>query len=326
VTLSRIEFKNIQSLKDGVIDLPRTGLIRFRGENNNGKSILAKTLDQIIKGTLGRSNIRNPLINYGSSWGELILHEYNGKKLTAHIDREAKNTYLKLEVPNSDPIIRYPADKNFLFLVKQFGWHYNEKREISLNLYNTFDPLFLVTTSAVCNYDVLSEAISDPYADRAIEGMDRNLQELDGLLKSVKNTIVMAEAKMGGLRAWDTTAEQKKKITLEYYAKNILALSTPDIPDFKVAPSIKNIVAIDVTKVLDILRSLHVVKDEIADLLKSITTIGNSMSSINKNDLVTMSDMALEIDVLITAIREEICPTCGRSFEIEESSGNLRLA
>ena len=70
-SLKRITTRNIQSHREVVIDLPRTGLVRFSGLNSNGKSVITKTTNAIVSGNLTSPKVRNTLVSKDAVAGEI---------------------------------------------------------------------------------------------------------------------------------------------------------------------------------------------------------------------------------------------------------------
>ena len=52
MTLKRITTRYLQSHREITIELPEKGLIGFYGDNSNGKSVIVKATDDIVKNNL----------------------------------------------------------------------------------------------------------------------------------------------------------------------------------------------------------------------------------------------------------------------------------
>ena len=234
---------NLQAMRDVRIDLPEKGLVRFRGENSNGKSILVKTMNAVIRCNLNQLKVRKALINYGAQSGQLIMKTYDGKELLVNISREAAQTYYQLTRKNGEIIKRWLADKDLDTIVEEFGFHYNKDREISLNIYNTYDSLLFLTTSHVTNYDMLNSALTDPKVERSM----LNTAELLNTLKEEDQKLLTQsdriEAQISVIKIYDVAQEKATLDRSIYLYENINALKNlRDIPEL---PGVADVSFID---------------------------------------------------------------------------------
>jgi hypothetical protein len=314
--LKRITSRNIQAHEEVIIDLPKTGLVRFRGENSEGKSVIVKALNAVISCTLNRKTVRNPLINYGVDEAQLILERYDGITLLANIHRESSKTYYELSIPGEQPLRRYISDKNLGVIIERFRFHYSEEREVSLNVYNTYDPLLFLTTSSRTNFDVLNSAISDPYVERSIEGIEVALKQLEITYQQVASAINHAEGRLTGIVVWNIDHEKARKERLQYLANNIQLLETPDLPDIKPIPDLGSIEALDTTDLRASIDQMIVVDNHIHEVLNQIDKIvmgimaGKRVLDINiEHD----ADVANEFQ---KALDKEECPVCARGYKL----------
>ena len=173
VYLSSIRMVNLQSHKDTIIDLPENGIVRFLGANSNGKSVFSKALGKLLKNRLHIQRERIPIIRRDSDTGYLTMARSDGMVLVVCFAREASQTYVELRIPSQEIVLKrhVTTDKNIMELVRMFGFHIEEKRKISLNLYETFDPLVMVTTSGVENSDLVASVTTDYKAEMSRDRM-----------------------------------------------------------------------------------------------------------------------------------------------------------
>lgn len=312
--LSSIHSVNLQAHGDVYIELPRTGLVRFRGENSEGKSIITKVLNEFISGRISQPMYRNPLINYGETTGYLTLKTHTGKRLHLNIDRESSKTFVEYSDEEGYSVKRYLSDKNIPELVQKFGFHWNAEREISLNIYNTYDPLLFLNTSHRTNGDVLESAVTDPTADAAINGIDLSLQELEDTRKRLADEVRQNEIRLGSLSFYDIEHEQKRLEKLIYLGNNIQALETPDLPYISPIIDIEDIELLDTTSIRNMMSSIVFVDDKLGELLTEIDIMNTSLSFGYR---ATETDLSHHVKTMISyqeSLENELCPTCGKSY------------
>lgn len=240
MTLKRITVRKLQSIREAVLELPETGIVRFYGSNSNGKSIIVKALDDTISGNLTKPKVRLSLVNDkpGNTWGEIEFETYSGTVLIIHIHHEAAQTWAQLSIPGEEPVKRYLADKNMPELVRRFGWHYNAERDISLNVCDSDDAVLFFKTSHRTNYDVLDSAMTDEFAVKSLEEFERLNQEAKNNKAKFKEQINVAEAAIANIKVWDIQQEETKKSQLIYLCNNLEKMLFPNIPKIQAIPRV----------------------------------------------------------------------------------------
>ncbi len=228
--LKRVVMSNIQSHINTVLEFPETGIIRFLGDNSNGKSVLVKVLQDVVSNNISRPAARRSIIRRGNAFGELLLESYSGDVLYVHIDLEASQTWAELTLAGQKPVRRYLADKAIPVLVQQFGWHFDNKSGVSINIHNDTDGLLFVDTRKQTNFDLLSSMRSDAFAEAALE----QLQELVKTTKQKRDEMVhayeVAEATFVSLQSWDKNKEAEVRDECLYYAGVLENLTLPELP------------------------------------------------------------------------------------------------
>ena len=137
MTLKKITTRYLQSHREVVIDLPEKGLVGFYGDNSNGKSVIRKATEDIIKNDITKPKARLSLVNNrsGYSWAEIEYERYDGMIFLVHIHLEAAQTWFELVRPGSSERNRaYLSSKLLPEYVREFGFHYIPQRDISLNI------------------------------------------------------------------------------------------------------------------------------------------------------------------------------------------------
>ncbi len=287
--LKKIIARNLQNYREVTIDFPPTGLIALCGQNSNGKSVIVRATTTLISGLLSRPRKRTALVNYNASFAEILYVRDDNTVLTAHIAREANLTYVKLEEPGKEPVARYLADKSYLNLVYQFGWHYDKETGISLNMAESLDSLLFYKTSFKTNGSVLRSATSDERADIALEGFKETVKTA----RNLKDTYVtQASTFMSALK--DLKVEPiepllDKKNKLEACLKVLSGVYFPKLPE--IVPPV----------------TVHFTEPYRARL--PIVKYPRIVSI--KCNVPDMIQVAEELNTL----KEHKCPMCGRGFD-----------
>lgn len=304
--LTDVRSVNLKSHTDIHITLPAKGVVRFRGRNNDGKSVIPDALLEVIGCTLHNKRKRVPLINYNVDEGYLTLRRSDGAILHVTINREAAKTFYRLQLPGGDVITRYLADKGLRELVRLFGFHWDEKREMSLNLYNTYHPLLFVTTPESFNHDILTSVITDQTAEDAkiaLEGIKKQFEEG---LKSINQRISEREAVIANMKFYDEQVLNDKASDLRYLALQINNLATHNLPDLREVPNIEEIERLETSKLWNDLRAFNPVEIPFYSEISNLTNLPK----------ITDIREKLEYHVqLQDAYDNGKCYTCGRRYK-----------
>ena len=225
MVLKQIKTHNIQTHRDITIDLPPTGLIRFSGENSNGKSVIRKVWNDIIRNDLTKPMVRNRDIKFGEQYGEVLFVRDDGAELYYRIHHEAAQTYAELRM-DGKVLRRYLADKNINELVEAFGMHYSDVADRSLNVMDSDEALLFFKTPYKANGDLLQTALRDHKAERALEELQRVTKETKRVKTEFEKQIAISEAAKAAMTIYDVEAETDKKAKCLEYAR-ILELLEP---------------------------------------------------------------------------------------------------
>lgn len=310
MTIKEIAVYNLQSIKGNYsFTLPETGIIKFCAQDNNsGKSIVIKTLNEIIKGNLHKPSTRLPLINFDASFASMKITLYNDDSLKIVIAKEAKNTYAELCKKGQEPVTRYLSDKAFDELIVEFGFHFEPKSEISLNLYNTFDPLVFVTTPQSVNCAVLDTAAVDYRCDTAIENMTKTLKEIKRCYDETVMKKTNADCLYIQLITYDAEELAIKKKKAETLAAKIASLPAPFL--------MEKIVSYDMSKLkilnLERLALTSVMNFNLVDNTKLVNTVNKIkiLESLNLDDPTDFESLMQTWQDTYTALINERCPIC----------------
>lgn len=306
-----IQTYNIQSHKgDGnIIELPETGVVQLSGDNNDGKSVITKVMDAAIRQRLKDSDVRKALITRGYESGYLRVVKYNGDELLVNISRAASETFIQTTT-NGQTVQRTLSMGGLKDLINEFGFHYNEKRDISLNIYNTYDPLLMVTTSGVVNLDLIKSATQDSKATRALENIRIVRKEVKEARDAYKGRLGQLEGMLATVVEYDT---EKERLVLEeaiMLVEDVKILANPPMPPtFQDDSFLKDLLLLYPPSNIDSLMNELILPDEDLmsdlELLYSITKLTDL-----KEEIVNMYEIAV-------AVEKAICPTCERPHVME---------
>lgn len=289
MTLKQIKTHNIQSHKDVTIDLPEKGLIRFVGNNSNGKSVITKALEDITSNAITRPAARASLINFDSSYGEITLTRYDDVVLFYHIHIEASQTYAELRIPGKEPIRRYLADKQIPILREKFGLHYDPEAERSINISDPDEALLFFKTPYKSNFSIVTSALRDRKAETAHDEIVRVIKETKTTKSVYEKQLAIAQAALGSLPMHDIAKEEKRR-----------------------DECLHRIAILEKFKPLGTLPELRKPK-----LYKPITIPKLVVPELKKSKVV---DLRLSIPDLpssarkLKSIQEGVCPVCHRKF------------
>ena len=325
-TLKSIHLQNIQAIRDYTFEFPETGLIRFSGNNSNGKSIITKTTLDIIRGNITKPIVRNTLINKHAVVGEITYETYDGQSLFVHLQREHASTYVTLSVPNFEPVTRYLADKSWLQLVHTFGFVYNENRDIALQIIDDDSLLLFLATSDRINGELLQTASSDALAENALEqfrDLQKYIQRVKG--EQIHNELIYKQT-LGDFKVWDLEPLEKEERTLDTYLRileNFVPMTLPELPDMT-SVEFYTILSLNLPGVMDMTPIEYYPLPEcyLVDIPDMTPIEFYELSILNIPDLAypliidlqfslpDIEETMQDLDVL----REGRCPTCGKMW------------
>lgn len=308
MVLKQIKTRYLQNHCEVVIDLPPTGLIVFNGPNSNGKSVIVRATRSIINGDIKKPRKRAALVNKQATFGEIIYTRDDDVVLTVHITREAATTYVKYEEPGKDPIVRYLADKNYLDLVYQFGWHYDVDTGICLNIAEAEEALLFYKTSNKANGSIIQSATSDTSANKVAESFEATIKETRSLREQYIQQVRAMSSALQGLQIENINELIEMKEKLERYYRNLIKIYFPNLPTVKSVPDVKAAnfyrPTIPEVKAVPNVRFTNVSYPKIPKIkYPRIVDV--------KCSLPDITGVASELKTL----KEHKCPLCGRGFD-----------
>lgn len=219
--IKTIRTRNIQSHKDVYVELPETGLVVFTGDNSNGKSVIRRVLHDTISYAIRNVRVRKTLINKECNEGYLEVTKYDGSVLFININIEAALTWVKLTRQNGEEVTRYLSDKTIPELIREFGFHYDDNRGISLNICDSDESILFFRTSHATNYDIITSALTDSDAQMRYEVLKEQYQQASNLKAQFQDAARVATAARTTLAMYNVEEEQELMNKL-YKCANIM--------------------------------------------------------------------------------------------------------
>ena len=239
MVLKQIITRNIQNHKEIVIDLPPTGLVLFAGENSNGKSVIVRTTRDLLQNNIKKPRCRAELVNRKATFGEITYVREDDVTLTLHITREAAGTYVVLQSPGAEDVVRYLSDRNYIELVRMFGWNVCEDTGVSLNIAEGDEALLFYKTPNKINGKVLQSANTDPIAEQSLLQLETTLSDARKFKDNAVAQTRIISSTLSGLEIHDIDALNTRKEKLEYYYRNLSAVYLPTLPVVKPVPKVR---------------------------------------------------------------------------------------
>lgn len=292
--IKTIHTRGIQSHDDVLIELPETGLVVFSGDNSNGKSVIRKVLEDTIAYNINKAKVRKSLISKDRSEGSLEIIKYDGSSLYVNINLEASQTWVRLIRANGESVVRYLADKNIPELVREFGFHYNDTRDISLNICDSDDSILFFRTSHATNGDILVSALTDTEAQMRYDVLYEQYQEALSNRRQFLDNLQVAQAAKEALVLYNIEEEQELHDTCARAASLLSKFYCPDmkeVPEMIFLPTF-NIRTLRLQGYVE-LPHIPVVRMNIRDI------------------------SAVSLDLI--QIEKGVCPTCRRPFSLHQT-------
>lgn len=220
MAIKEVELHNIQSHRNTVLKFPETGLILFYGRNSNGKSVWVRVLTDVLSGAIYKPLIRKSLITRGANSGLMKITLYSNRVLVVHIHREASQTYVEL-----DGVKRFLADKSVAQFVEDFGFHYDAKFGLSINVHGDGDPFLFTDTKYTTNWALMNSAFDDMDAEQSITNLTASIAENKRMRKDIASKIAISTQFLETITLCDIKAEFARYQHLEYLQKNLKACS-----------------------------------------------------------------------------------------------------
>lgn len=300
-----IEIVNAQTIPRYRFELPREGIVKFSGDNNDGKSILRKFLFDIIGCQLHIKDNRHTLINDNEDFAMCTIHRNSGVQLQVYAHRESSKTYYQLDNEHGS-VKRYLKDKGLNELVYDFGLHYLAKRDFSFNVHPANTPNLFETTTSVCNKEAYDSVTEDMHLNQAIESVTNIIVEIKDEMDKADTQLAIAQSKINTYVLIDEYSEINRVRQLQKLLKAIECIRVIDLVDLKDVPDISYLRKLDSTNLRYYLDNMTFPIEGVEKLIKNAKILSG---------LPTISDASESMGEFLKnkeAYENETCPVCGR--------------
>lgn len=191
--LTRLEVKNLQSIKDISINFHDTGLHWLRGDGNIGKSALLRAMTALFTNV---SNMKyKEYIRYNCNY--FTVKGYFGDDFEDYVKlSRGSQDYYEWQIDGVYGRVDKTAGKVPPELIEYFGlYHETEKTKRYLNITAVGDPLLFASTSGGDNYYLLQKALGTENVSEAMKIAQTKKKEAVASLK-VNQTYLDNEQEM----------------------------------------------------------------------------------------------------------------------------------
>lgn len=286
-SMIQVYLKNIQSIKEYTFRFPDSGIVQFRGDNNNGKSILTKVISRCVLQKIQYDDKRLPLINDGEE-SALFSMLYNERTLVVQLHKDVNKTFYGLIRANGDKVVRHIREGGITELLREFGFVVFSNNLICLQICETFGLMPFINTPDTLNGEIVNSVTTDVPSEKFIENYALTWKEAKRRVTLYKNEISQLQAKLDSTYTYDLSSyhsliQRSKEVQEKHaYLKRCQPITLKPFPvlEFrlkKMAP----LKQLPIITYLEKMKPLYSLDSIIVDLKK---------------------------------IRDGKCPTCGRPF------------
>lgn len=167
----KIDLVNVQAIGEAHIELEENSIIEFVGDNSNGKSVISKVIEYLVKGDLSQKDVRLSLIKDDQEQAVFIM-THNNEQLALLLRTELKDSYIMYveDINKEEKILRNISDTEAVkILTNKFGFRAYANGDICLQLFPTFGAIPFVTTSGAVNNEIVDDITTDKIADEFLK-------------------------------------------------------------------------------------------------------------------------------------------------------------
>lgn len=199
-----IYLENVQSIDKYMFEFPERGIVQFRGNNSNGKSILGKAISRIVFQQLLHDDKRLPLIQDGKQ-SALVTMRYNNRGLVVKIDRDVNSSFYGLIRENGEKVRRGLRDGGIDALLREFGFVVYGKNLICLQVCETFGLMPFINTPDVLNGEIVNSVTTDIASEQFIESYNVTFKEAKQRMTAYNREIDACQAAIDSHKIKDIT-------------------------------------------------------------------------------------------------------------------------
>lgn len=281
----QIFLENVQTIDKYMFEFPERGIVQFRGNNSNGKSILGKAISRIVLQLLIYDDKRLPLIQDGKQSATVSMR-YNNKGLVVNIDKDVNKCFYGLIRENGEKVRRGLREGGISDMIREFGFVVYGKNLVCLQFCETFGLMPFVNTPDELNGEIVNSVTTDIPSERFLENYNITFKEAKARLNAYNREIDTCQATIDSHKIKDVSgyseliARAKDVMAKRSYLKPAFHVTLEPFP--KMEFKIKKVSRLDKIEM-----PVHLVKI-------------NHLFSLDKN-IVEMKK-----------VKEGKCPLCGK--------------
>lgn len=234
----RVELYNIQAIESAVYELSEVGVTQIVGENNNGKSILMKSMSFVANTLIKNKEDRFAMIRDNTSSG-VILMSRKGMTLKVTISVEPENCRYDFINTDGKRITRTLREGGLDILAEKFGW-ISFEGNICLQIYQTFGIMPFVNNRETSDYQIIDYIITDKVASEFVESYEKitypKFRETVGQLKTTSESL---DKQLRSITIYDVERYEHILHKLKQLQRNIAHLHTIDFEPIEVPKALK---------------------------------------------------------------------------------------
>lgn len=212
----QIYVKNVQAIDEYTFKFPDHGIVQFRGNNSNGKSILGKIISRAVLQMLAYDDKRLPLIQ-DSKDSAILSISCNGRGLVVNIDKDVNKTFYGLIRENGEKVIRHIREGGITEILREFGFVVYGKNLVCLQICETFGLMPFVNTPDVLNGEIVNSVTTDRPSEQFLENYQITFKEAKSRLNTYKHNEEVCDSAIASKHLRDVTGYAE----LIAHAKNV---------------------------------------------------------------------------------------------------------
>lgn len=289
----QIYVKNVQAIDEYTFKFPDHGIVQFRGNNSNGKSILGKIVSRAVLQMLAYDDKRLPLIQDHKESAILSI-SCNKRSLVVNIDKDINKTFYGLIRENGEKVIRHIREGGISEILREFGFVVYGKNLVCLQICETFGLMPFINTPDTLNGEIVNSVTTDRPSEQFLENYQITFKEAKSRLNVYKRDEDLCDNAISSRQLKDITGyaeliERAKAVKEKHsYLLHIPQITVQPFP--KMEFSIKKVSALDIIEMpiqLHKVNSIYSLDKQIVDMEKikrgKCPTCGQPMLSKSHN-------------------------------------------
>lgn len=270
----QIYLENVQTIDQFLFKFPDRGIVQFRGNNSNGKSILFKAVSRIVLQMLQYDDKRLPLIQDGKH-NATVSFVYNNKALVVAINEDVNKTVYTLVRQDGEKVHRRVREGGISEMLREFGFVVYGKNLVCLQICETFGLMPFVNTPDTLNGEIVNSVTTDIPSEQFIDNYKLTFKEAKSRVQLYKREIATCQATIDNRKIKDVTgyaeliARSKEVQKRNTYLKRVEQITLEPFPklEFVIKP-IPKLGRIPIVQRMNTVNKLYNLDQQIVDMKK----------------------------------------------------------